>query len=192
MARTARTIGRVLVGTMAFTAAPAVAAEPTIAVRLENVCNLAPQTLHDAQERVARIYAAIGVSIAWVNQGQTASQLSKGTPKLDVFFLSQSRTELFFRGTQLPEGILGIAPGNTRRVYVFCGRIASRAQSTGEAFDRIVARVLAHELGHQLLPGNGHSDTGIMRAWLDYFGAKPPMFTDPQGAEIRALLLAAR
>jgi hypothetical protein len=57
--------------------------------------------------------------------------------------------------------------------------------------DRVVGRVLAHEIGHHLLPAKGHSDAGLMRASLNYQTSEPPSFTHDQVDSMRALLIAA-
>jgi hypothetical protein len=57
--------------------------------------------------------------------------------------------------------------------------------------DASLGRVLAHELGHQLLPGCQHSKTGIMSAKVDLRSPTVPRFTAEQGASIRTLLTAS-
>jgi hypothetical protein len=56
---------------------------------------------------------------------------------------------------------------------------------------RVLGRVLAHEIGHQLLPAQGHSASGLMRATLDYKEPAPPAFTTTQLDSIRTLFVAA-
>ena len=46
---------------------------------------------------------------------------------------------------------------------------------------------IAHELGHLLLPGQGHSQRGIMRARLDDWPSRMPAFSDAEAEAIRAL-----
>jgi hypothetical protein len=55
----------------------------------------------------------------------------------------------------------------------------------------VLARVLAHEIGHQMLPLQGHSESGIMRPSLNYRAAAPPTFTHDEAAAIRMFLSAA-
>jgi hypothetical protein len=51
---------------------------------------------------------------------------------------------------------------------VFHHQIAVVARRTGVARSELLGRALAHEVGHLLLGGRGHSRTGIMRAvWTD-------------------------
>jgi hypothetical protein len=38
------------------------------------------------------------------------------------------------------------------------------AQSSGVVPSKLLGRAIAHEVGHLLLPGGGHSPTGLMRA----------------------------
>jgi hypothetical protein len=55
-------------------------------------------------------------------------------------------------------------------------------------FEALLGRVLAHELGHLLLPGQGHSDTGIMQMQVDYRSASALGFNVERRTSIHALL----
>ncbi len=105
--------------------------------------------------------------------------------------LSDARTDQFLRGKEVLPSVLGVAPHQTGRVYVFWDRIARRAWENDVLPQIVLARVLAHEIGHHMLPLQGHSDSGIMRPSLDYRSAAPPTFTDAEAAAIRASLSAA-
>ncbi len=48
--------------------------------------------------------------------------------------------------------------------------------------------MLAHEIGHVLLPGVGHSPTGIMQASVEVRMLAPLRFTDQQSESMRGLL----
>ncbi len=49
----------------------------------------------------------------------------------------------------------------------------------------MLGRVIAHEVGHLVLPENSHSATGIMSAGLDMQATAIPAFTREQEAAIR-------
>jgi hypothetical protein len=87
-----------------------------------------------------------------------------------------------------PSGALGFAPHATNRAYIFGDRIASLVTSGRRDFEVILGRVLAHELGHLLLPGQGHSNAGLMRKQVDFRSAKVMGFTDEQRQSIQTLL----
>jgi hypothetical protein len=105
--------------------------------------------------------------------------------------LSDARTDQFLRSTELPQSVLGVAPYQTGRVYLFWDRIARHAWENKVLPQIVLARVLAHEIGHHLLPLQGHSDSGIMRPSVDYRVGEPPAFTLTQAASIRQLLSQA-
>ena len=52
----------------------------------------------------------------------------------------------------------------------------------------LLGRVIAHELGHVLLPPNSHSLHGIMRGNIDLWQENPDRFTRNQARVIRATL----
>ena len=54
-------------------------------------------------------------------------------------------------------------------IYLFYDRVQEllRAQRKTEYRDQLLGLVIAHEIGHLLLPDHSHSKTGIMRAMWD-------------------------
>ena len=147
------------------------------------------QVLLEAQQQATMIYNAIGVSLEWTG-GRHIDDESIPT-HLVALVLSDARTEQFLRGKDVLPSVLGVAPHQTGRVYVFWDRIARRAWENDVLPQIVLARVLAHEIGHQVLPLQGHSESGIMRPSLNYRAAAPPTFTDDEAAAIRMFLSAA-
>jgi len=67
-------------------------------------------------------------------------------------------------------GVLGMMPGATaggRLVYVFAARVEATAKRNQGDFGTLLGAVLAHEVGHVLLPGRGHAFSGVMRPLCD-------------------------
>jgi hypothetical protein len=63
--------------------------------------------------------------------------------------------------------ILGAAPGAAtggRIAYVFASRVEAMAKRYGIAYGTLLGVVLAHEVGHVLLPGRPHAHSGLMRS----------------------------
>ena len=77
---------------------------------------------------------------------------------------------------------------HTNRAYIFGDRIANLKISGRRDFEVILGRVLAHELGHLLLPGQGHSNAGLMQKQVDFRSAKVMGFTGEQRQSIQTLL----
>ena len=148
------------------------------------------QVVLEAQQQATMIYDAIGVSLEWTDERGTADE-ETAPAHLVAVVLSDARTEQFLRGKDVLPSVLGVAPHETGRVYVFWDRIARRAWENDVLPQIVLARVLAHEIGHQVLPLQGHSDSGIMRPSLNYRAAAPPTFTDAEAAAIRTFLSAA-
>ena len=149
----------------------------------------APQALLEARQQATMIYDAIDVSLVWTDEPARY----EGTCPVHfvAVVLSDARTDQFLRGKELPPSVLGVAPYQTGRVYVFWDRIVRRARENNMLPQIVLARVLAHEIGHHLLPLQGHSDSGIMRPSVDYRAGEPPAFTPTQAASIRQLLSEA-
>ena len=78
-----------------------------------------------------------------------------------------------------------------RRAYILFSRIQSfAANGSLESARSVFASVIAHEIGHLLLPHDAHSDGGIMRARFRMKDFDPPnaagfLFSSDQGAFIR-------
>lgn len=90
---------------------------------------------------------------------------------------------------QAPGCVLGLAVPKLGTAYAYYDRI--EAMSGTRPVDRrvMLGRVIAHELGHLLLPPGSHSAHGIMRADVDWGVENPPRFTREQVETLRARLL---
>jgi len=147
------------------------------------------QALLEARQQATMIYDAIGVSLVWTNEHGLAEDAAP--VRLVAVVLSEARTEQFLRRSDLPSSVLGVAPYETGRVYLFWDRIVRRARENNVRPQIVLARVLAHEIGHHLLPLQGHSETGIMRSSVDFSVGDPPVFTPLQASSIREFLAEA-
>ena len=147
------------------------------------------QALLEARQQATMIYDAIGVSLVWTNEHGLAEDAAP--VRLVAVVLSEARTEQFLRRSDLPSSVLGVAPYETGRVYLFWDRIVRRARENNVRPQIVLARVLAHEIGHHLLPLQGHSEIGIMRSSVDFSVGDPPVFTSLQASSIREFLAEA-
>ena len=163
----------------------------TIVLRVENRCGLPPHLLEAIQQTVTTIYDEIDVGLVWVPAAGAPSPELTGSLRLRVV-LPDEATEQVILATSGPNKVLGVAPVGSADVYVFCGQVASMVTSAVVDLATVLGRALAHEIGHQVLPGRGHARTGIMRAELDYRTHRAPGFTDAQTRSIQGLLMAHR
>jgi hypothetical protein len=76
--------------------------------------------------------------------------------------------------------------------WAFYNRIVSAAGRKPVDVNRVLARVIAHEVGHLILPVHGHGEFGIMRSalGLDHVGIY--RFTNDQARQMRAALTERR
>jgi hypothetical protein len=182
MAKKLRTLAVGVAATVMLAAAlPAAASESdvTIAVRVDNRTSVPTDWLQEAEKEASDAYEAIGVSLVWLNSGHM-DRPSRGA-WFHIVLLPSTRM------ARAPRGALGFAPLHTNRVYIFGDRIATLAAGRRD-FEVILGRLLAHELGHHLLPGQGHSNEGIMQKQVDFRSAKDVGFTDEQRQSIQMLL----
>jgi hypothetical protein len=170
-------------------------AQPTrpVVVKLEYRIRVTPgvlQSMEKAQKHATEIYETTGISLVWTDRG--AGRDHPDAMAVTVMLLSDNETEELLKNSRdLPQRVLGCAPLQTWRVYLFWDRILRRARKDQVLPSVVLGRVLAHEIGHHLLPRKRHSTVGLMRASLDYQLPEPPAFTDEQAEAIRTLLIAA-
>ena len=137
---------------------------------------------------MTRIYATAGVHTVWATGNEHAD-----APGLHVrvILFSRDLAEEKIRSEAVPGSVLGLASRGAGRAYIFTHRIANLALRHGDDFRRVLGRVIAHEVGHLVLPVNSHSDQGIMRANVGVRSKSDRDFTTEQGIAIRSMLLAA-
>jgi hypothetical protein len=177
-----------------FVSATAVAAErvdkPSVKVRVDDYAFVAVDLLTRAQDEVKQLYAAIGVETTWLETRRVANP-----EDLTVIVLSSSMTTRMAP----PEDAVGMAaktPSEHGRIaYVFYDRLQIDALQSDVSNVAALAFVMAHEIGHLLLPYGSHSDTGVMRGCLDRntfrrLDVQRLRFTPLQGRQIRRLLEA--
>jgi hypothetical protein len=177
---------------------------PLIRVRIYDYANVALDTLPEAQRIAARFYAAIGVVVDWAPtfrpRARKGSEGEHG--RLQDFTINILSRDMVAR-TQWPKDVIGtavVAPeGGGRIAYVLYDRLEQAAVSAGWPLKELLAVVIAHELGHLLLPRGIRSD-GLMRPTWDVTElrrtrARDLAFTPDEMAMIRQRLagsLAAR
>ena len=184
-----RSVGMAVATMLIVVATPAAGdARETIVLSVENRCQMLRFELEAAQKKAATIYDEIGIDLVWLPAGVAPPPGLTGSLRLRVV-LADKATEKLLAAAGLRSEPLGVAPEGSFSLYVFCRRISSRV---GANATTVLGRVLAHEIGHQVLPGMGHSDTGLMQSIIDYGPHKAAGFTGTQAQSIQALLMAHR
>jgi hypothetical protein len=167
---------------------------PVISIGLDDYGNVPVGRLIRAQADVAQVYCDAGVEIAWRETRHLSTvtspartRLTPSSPDLTIIILSPDMVTRMAP----PPAALGTAPGSVdgpgHIAYVFYSRLP--IFNVGND-DEIMGLVIAHEIGHLLLPHGSHSDTGIMRGQWDFrelrrVSLRALAFTPFQAQEIR-------
>jgi hypothetical protein len=162
----------------------------TIVVHVQNETTISGMALITAQMRAAAIFEAAGLSIEWLNDEREFKPIADPRVMHVRVIIAPDSAIRTLVGSQPPSrGTLGLALHRTKRVYLFGDRIRKQAVFCARiGLPAVLGRALAPELGHILLPDAGHSDTGIMRARLDFERSTDRLFTPEQVSAIHALL----
>jgi hypothetical protein len=179
---------------------------PTVILYVSDVAKVPRDVLERAEREMTAIYRRIGVNAVWADCFRnTAEPMSRPAPcnngslRLLVVIPSAAATEQM----RLPQDVLGLAPRASpevagRVVYVFYDRAKALAHRSREFnVGTLFGYVLAHEIGHLLLPFGSHSPNGIMsRDWdnaqLRAADRGALSFTNDQAKLIRATVSAAQ
>jgi hypothetical protein len=160
--------------------------------------------LTKARNVASRIMMNASVEIEWIDVG---GGFKAGCDREDPFFEpSKWPAKGYYLVAIVPDvlpnsattEVMGYAPvatGRYPRAYVFYNRIKRfsdlmEGMSSNSGGAIVLGHVMAHEMGHLLIPGDAHTKTGIMRAGWDYQQWKETamgrlVFTESQAKQIR-------
>jgi hypothetical protein len=149
-------------------AEPVDAAEPlAILLRVRDTAHVPHDVLTNAKADVTRIYREIGVEALWPTTESLLTE-SNATRQsaLTVAIVSMEQAERMH--SHIADGRVGFAAraadGDGQLVYVIYDRVERLTGGNGVRRASMLAIAIAHEIGHLLLPPNGHSLRGLMRA----------------------------
>ena len=132
----------------------------TLRLHLDNRSQFPRHVVVRAELEVSRIYRSFGVETLWVD-GDSASHPVERDRELTVIITAQAGDE---RASRIDA--MGIAPGSDqlhgRIAFAFHDRIERFARAYRVDASVVLGHVMAHEIGHLLLPFGMHSPTGLM------------------------------
>lgn len=163
---------------------PALAAAQTIVVEVENDARMPAEDLAEMERLVGRSYEAIGVRAIWV-YGEVPLDDPRGL-RVHLRLLSRTRADRKIATERIARDVLGQTNPPARLVYVFTARIVEASVKFAHDYTRILGLVVAHELGHVLLPAGSHADTGVMNGRANLWAKIAHEFTPEEGEAIRA------
>ena len=160
----------------------------SVLVRVENLADVPLDVLRVSEARAAEVFGGIAVQLEWID-GQTASHDGVIT-QYTVVIMSRGAAQKKAATEGLADGVVGEAARLAHRAYVFYDRIAALGLVRPRALGSILGDVIAHELGHLMLPANSHSASGIMRPGLELRPGWAGTFDERQALQIRGLIAA--
>jgi hypothetical protein len=165
------------------------ATDRVVVLHVTNFAQVSVGDLAEAEQVATRVYAEAGVRAVWT-EGTAWDAQPDGAFHADVLLLSKEMVTLKSQLDGLDEHVFGSAMPRIRRAYIFDDRIADHARMTDADFAPLLGMVIAHEVGHLLLPASVHSAAGIMCAKWERRTAGLLTFTRDQGTTIRQRLAA--
>ena len=191
MTRATRTLAAGLIlGWSLGMAAPASAQHArviTLMVLVDDHASVRAGILEQAKADATRVFQDIDVHIVWlVDSDARLEDTAVLTSAVVVHILTPEMTAR----RNAPGGVLGLVASGTRLAAVFYSRIEGLSPRNDSDTSSLLGHVLAHEIGHLLLPANAHSRSGIMQAVLTTKLVSGPglFFTADQAQLIRTRL----
>lgn len=181
--------GAILVALAAMGTAASAADRRPLVVHVDDRVGVPAQALAMAKRAVEEIFAEAGVSILWKEGRFPASvvaTITRGLAARQVAVMLINNTEDALPGAS--GCTLGFAAKRPAVAYAYYNRIVEQSLIYPIDVRALLGRVIAHELGHVLLPPNSHSPRGIMRGNIDLELKNPDRFTPDQARLIRVTL----
>ncbi len=121
---------------------------------------LSNETLDEAQRIVSFVFHEAAIELSWLYGKQSSVTEADYILRIHCCF-DKLKTRLHRR-------TVAFAPAGGRHITVFWDRIKAEAAAGSHPESLLLGYVVAHELGHLLLPPGYHSPYGIMQNRLSY------------------------
>ena len=168
----------VLAGTMAVAlwlapAQPVVAQDERLPMRIVVYDHglVPPDVLARAKTVVSRIFGEIGVDAAWMDVAGFTREMPSENAARQAFVHSVVQVNVIAPDMHAMLGrnksVLGGAGTGTRRLWIAFARIQQSARLAQTDVSDVLGYVIAHEIGHVLLPAGHHALTGLMQHGVD-------------------------
>jgi hypothetical protein len=161
---------------------------PTAVVRVDNEAAVSAGELESAEGRAEDVFRRIGIRVTWVDK-ETAIREDIRAPYTVVVMVA-GRWHDHGGQQRLVDDALGLASPVAHRAYVYYDRVMAMQVESRRSIGSTLGDVIAHELGHLLLPPPSHSSTGIMRTNIS-FEPLIETFNGVQARQVRSRLRQA-
>lgn len=156
-----------------------------LVVEWRDVARVPLAVTKEAKAEVDRTFHAAGVRILWVEPGRS---MHAYPPMLTLLIVRSSMREAPRQDESGPM-TLGLAPTCGTWAQVFYDRVTAAVAQGQLSTSVVLANVIAHELGHLLLPTSRHASSGVMGERVALQGPALRRFSSEQARLIRAALV---
>lgn len=154
-------------------------AEPLdLVVKIDDHAGVPSSVMSKAKAEAEVIFGAAGVRIGW-DANEESAGLRLLVVKLESVAGSRTST------------VVGMAARHSRRAFVFYDRLLGVAGRQPIDTAVVLGRIMAHELGHLLLPPGPHARFGVMRGHIELAAGSPDRFSAAEARQLRSAVAAA-
>jgi hypothetical protein len=151
-----------------------------------NTAGVPAAVLSEAEKAAARVFRGAGIETTWRHAG--TGRVDDDLTSMIIINLMSASMEARMKA---PATAMGSAVSGGRLASIMYGRVERLAQVSATDLATVLGHVIAHEIGHLLLPP-GHSAGGIMNATLDpHLAVRGVLwFSSTEVAAVRARIAA--
>jgi hypothetical protein len=184
-------------GTMAVAEPPTSTAQDiAITLHVVDEAHVSAPRLDAAEDLTMRIFRDAGVRVLWTYNKPGIGPAPPAPPGggFWIHLLRGADEQGLIRDGHVAPHVLAFAPegeegGRGRTAFILMDRLSANIDDRRTPFGWLLGQVMAHEVGHLLLPVNSHAATGIMRPSMGAAAfATRPAFTKEEAALIRRRL----
>ena len=137
------------------------AVEARIDVRMVSRAGTDPRVVAGATHDASSIFCRAGLTVRWLNSNERPEAMR-------LFLILDAAPASPFARNQETVGFAQYGHHESHRIaYAFVDRVRRLSRDEATPQRSLLAAVIAHELGHLLLPPGSHSTAGIMQADWD-------------------------
>jgi hypothetical protein len=178
---------------LALQAAAAVPDLPMLVV-LHNDAKVPAAILESARQLASSVFRDAGAQVIWIDEAAFARAMPVQPKERREFGGSLMQVRIMSgqmaKAMAANDRALGMAVAEAHFAWIAFDKLVDSARRTHLGLGDALGYVIAHEIGHLLLPVNSHSAAGLMRAELDprLIALNRVRFSAEQGARIRSTL----
>jgi len=172
----------------------AAAPEIPMLVLIHNDAGVPPDILEKARQLASSVFHDAGAGVIWMDAAAFARSLPVQPEERRAFVGSVMQVRIMSRSMRKAMAVrddsLGMAIPGARFAWIAFDKLRDSAYRAHIDVGDALGYVIAHEIGHSLLPANAHAATGLMRKELDpaLVALNRVRFSVEQGARIRSTL----